>query len=109
MLTVTRSVAAGWIISFPVAGSSDELRHALGPRRLLGLGVALELVAELGDEALRRPGARLAEGADRAARDLVGDALQERAVLGARLAVHHARRDLLHPERALAARRALPA
>src|SRR5580658_10515783 len=109
MLTVIRSVAAGWIISVWVSEVSDELGDAVGPRRLLGLGVFLELVAELGDEALRRPRARLAEGAYRPARDLVGDALQERAVPGPSLAVDHAGRDLLHPERALAAGRALAA
>ena len=56
-----------------------------------------------------RPGAGLAERADGPAGDLVGDALQEGTVLGPGLPVHHAARDLLHPERALAARRALAA
>src|ERR1022692_4626885 len=114
MLTVIRSIVAGGVIvrgwgCAVSGGASDELGGRVGPRPALLLGVGLELVAELADEALRRPCACLAERADRPARDLVGYALQERAVLRTRIAVHHARRDPLHPERALPAGRALAA
>src|ERR1035441_3498227 len=127
MLTVIRSIVAGGAIvrgwgCAVSGGASDEpggrvgarpalvlLGGRVGPRPALLLRVGLELGAELADEALRRPCACLAERADRPARDLVGYALQERAVLRTRIAVHHARRDPLHPERALPAGRALAA
>src|SRR5256886_4970709 len=40
---------------------------------------------------------------DRAAGDLVRDALEQRAVFGAGVGVDHAGRDFLHPQRAFAA------
>src|SRR5471032_463887 len=70
-----------------------------GLRGFLRLGIRLELVAEFQNETLRRPRARLAEGADGAAGDLVGDTLEQRTVLGAGGAMHHAARDFLHPQR----------
>src|SRR5471030_2167890 len=103
ILTVIRSGLGGAIM----VGLDQRLRRLLAGG--LHLGVLLEFLAELGDEALGRPGAGLAEGADRAAGDLVGHALQEFAVLGAGVAVDHPGRDPLHPERALAAWRALAA
>ena len=76
----------------------DEFVRADGLRGFLGLGILLKLVAELRDEALGRPRASFAEGADRTARNLVGDALEERGIFVAGLTVDHARGDFLHPQ-----------
>src|SRR5437879_914364 len=75
-----------------IRGSKSDQRLGLSRLRgFLGFGIGLKLVAELRDEALGRPRARLAEGADRAAGNLIGDALEQRGVFGAGLTMHHAR------------------
>src|SRR5262245_18238746 len=69
-----------------------------------------ELVLELADEALHRPGAGFAEGADgAAARNIIRDLDQVIRILGAALAVGEAMERFAHPERTFAARRALSA
>src|ERR1017187_10334322 len=93
MLTVIRSIVAGGVIvrgwgCAVSGGASDELGGRVGPRPALLLGVGLELVAELADEALRRPCACLAERADRPACFMVGAALQEYALFLPGTVVH---------------------
>ena len=68
-----------------------------------------EFFREFFDETLRRPGAGFAEGADGSAGDVVGDGLERVRILHDAAAEQHAVGDLLHPERAFAARRALAA
>src|SRR5438034_10375893 len=75
----------------------------------LVLDVMHELVAKVLEEALHRQRRRVAQGADRAARDVVGDVVEERQVVHAALAVLDAVDDSIEPARAFAARRALPA
>ena len=65
--------------------------------------------AEMADEALDRPGRRVAERADRVALDLLGDFQQHVDLALLRAALGHARQHAPHPARALAARRALAA
>src|SRR5215469_2085478 len=69
----------------------------------------LELVPEMLEEALHRPGRRIAERTDGVALDAVGDIDEERELLAPRLAREHALQQSIHPARSLAARRALAA
>ena len=77
--------------------------------RVLRLGVGEQLVAEFPDDRLHRPGRRFAEGADRAAVDLIGHAFQRVDVGRAGFSGDEAVGNLLHPGRTFAARRALAA
>src|SRR3990167_3946185 len=83
--------------------------HVLGHQAFPVPDVVLELRAEVLDEALHRHGGRIAEGADGAAHDVVGDAVEQVEVLGAPLAVLDAVHDAVEPAGALAAGRALAA
>ena len=69
----------------------------------------LDHVTEMANEALDRPGRRIAQCADRMALDLIGDIQQhiDLALLGA--PIRHAGQDPPHPARAFAAGRALAA
>src|SRR5690606_14592180 len=99
MLTVTRSGVAGWIIAGRENnGDRSDEDAAVGGEGFFNLRVAVELVLELGDEALGGPRAGFAEGADGAAGDLVGDGLEQLAVLGTGVAVDHAAGDFFHPQ-----------
>src|SRR5882757_3522234 len=92
-----------------------DLGHCLLPallgRQFFGAraDAALHLGTEMADQALDRPGRRVAQRADRVTFDLPGDVLQRVDLLDARIAQHHALHDPPHPAGALAARRALPA
>src|SRR5262245_59433695 len=81
----------------------------VGDEALLVLDVMHELAAEMLDEALHRQRRGVAQRADGAPGDVVGDILEQRQVLHAALPVldpvHHA----VEPAGALAARRALAA
>src|SRR5580698_8209214 len=70
---------------------------------------ALELGAEVADQALDRPCRGVAERADRMALHFLGHFLEEIDLLGARVAFLHAGEHAPHPAGALAARRALAA
>ena len=69
----------------------------------------LDLGAEMGDEALDRPGRGVAERADRVALDLLGDVEQHVDLALLRAALGHARHHPPHPAGAFAAGRALAA
>src|SRR5688572_12765004 len=73
----------------------------------LFLDVVHELVAEMLDEALHRQRRGIAQRADGAARDVVGDVVEEREVFHAALAVLDAVHHAVEPAGALAAGRAL--
>src|SRR6185437_16970885 len=85
--------------------ASDILRH----EAVLVLDVVLEFGAEVLDEALHRQCGGVAERADRAAKDVVGDRRQDVQILGAARAVLDPVDHPPQPARAFAARRALPA
>ena len=70
---------------------------------------ALDLRAEMRDQALDRPGRGVAERADRVALDLLGNVEQHVDLALVRAALGHAADHAPHPARALAARRALAA
>src|ERR1700744_3855801 len=81
-------------------------------RRHLGAvcGDALfDLGTEVTDQALDRPGRRVAQGADGVAFDLLADFLQQIDFAWLCVALHHAGHDTPHPARTFAARRALAA
>src|SRR5687768_18424177 len=84
-----------------------------GFNRALETGLALnmenELVAEVLDEALHRQRRGVAERADSAPGDVVGDVVKELQVLHAALALLDAMHDAVEPAGALAAGRALAA
>src|SRR5690242_21104829 len=84
---------------------SDIRRH----EALLVRDVVLELAAEMLDEALHRQRGSVAERADRAPLDVVGDVRQHVEVLGPAVAVLDAIDHAPHPAGALAAGRALAA
>src|SRR5690348_9845379 len=69
----------------------------------------LELVAEMLEEALHRPGRGIAERADGVPFDTVGDIDEERELLAPRLAGEDPLQQPVHPARALATGRALTA
>src|SRR6267378_4710734 len=73
------------------------------------LDVVHELVAEVLDEALHRQRRGVAERADGAPGDVVGDVVEEREVLHAAEALLDAVHDAIQPAGALAAGRALAA
>src|SRR5262245_59971578 len=91
-----------------IFGIGSELEALAEGAAALG-AVALEVVAEVAQHALHRPGRGVGEGADRLALHLRRDAEQHREVLGAALAALDALDDLVHPAGALTALRALPA
>src|SRR5215510_12379447 len=81
-------------------------------RSLVGAVVAdapFDLGTEMADQALDRPGGRIAQGADGVAFDLFGDVEQHVDLAQFGLALHHALHHAVHPAGALAARRALAA
>jgi hypothetical protein len=69
----------------------------------------LDLVPEMADQALDRPGRRIAKRADRVPLDLLGDVEQHVDLLDLGLALHQPVHHPHHPARALAAGRALAA
>ena len=94
----------------------DRVSHSAAIRHRLGMRVGrvmvdalLDLVAEMPDQALDRPGRRVAERADGVALDLRRDLEQHVDLALLRAALGHARQHAPHPARALAARRALAA
>src|SRR5687767_8911176 len=98
------SIPSIFILGMTISGSLG--REAAG----LPLGDApFHLRAEMADQALDRPGRRVAQGADRVALDLLGDVVQHIDLLDARVTLDHAFQHPPHPAGALAARRALAA
>eukprot|EP00227_Mantoniella_beaufortii_P011202 CAMPEP_0197590548 /NCGR_PEP_ID=MMETSP1326-20131121/11475_1 /TAXON_ID=1155430 /ORGANISM="Genus nov. species nov., Strain RCC2288" /LENGTH=441 /DNA_ID=CAMNT_0043155651 /DNA_START=195 /DNA_END=1517 /DNA_ORIENTATION=- len=75
----------------------------------LRVDAALELGAEVADEALHGPGRGVAQRADGVALDLLGELLQHVDLLQPRVALLHALHDGVQPPRALTAGRALAA
>ena len=69
------------------------------------LDVVLELMPEMAQEALNRPGSRFSESTDGVSLDLSGRRLQEIDVFGATLAILDALEDTIHPAGTLAAGR----
>src|SRR5579862_5591951 len=88
---------------------SLRLGIALLRRLLERRHAALELGAEVADQALDRPRGGVAERADRVAFHFLSHFLEEIDLLGARIALLHAGEHAPHPARALAAGRALAA
>ena len=94
-------------------GSCSRLSE--GSQRLLGGGIFLcgggagKLLGKFAEKALGRPGASFAKGANSSTGDIVGNTLEHAWILGPAASRQHSRRDLGHPETALAARGALPA
>src|SRR5690606_8262758 len=84
-------------------------RHGTDPTRPLHPDPILDLVAEMPDQPLHRPGRRLAERADRVAFHLLGDIEQGVDLLDLCLAPHQPVHYPHHPASALTAGRALPA
>src|SRR3954452_22605724 len=80
-----------------------------GDEAPLVLNVVHELVAEMLEEALHRQRRSIAERADGASGDVVGDVVEKREVFHAPLAVLDAVHHAIEPARALAARGALAA
>src|SRR5690349_8077399 len=86
----------------------DRRRFRLRARGI-GVDAPLDLVAEMPDQPLDRPGRGVAERADRVALDLGGDFEQEPDLALARPPLRHPGEHAPHPAGALAARRALAA
>ena len=79
-------------------------------RRAVFVDAALQLRPEMADQALDRPGRRVAERADRVAFDLLGHILEQQSISDSSASpLHHALHHPLHPAGAFAARRALAA
>src|ERR1044071_7746915 len=79
--------------------------HFIFYQTALMFDVVHKLVAEMLDEAFHRQRRGVAEGADRAAGDVVGDVVEERQVLHAAAALLDAMHDPVEPAGALAAGR----
>src|SRR6056297_4165844 len=80
--------------------------HAAG---FLCLDAILDLIAEVTDQALYRPGRRVAKGTNRVTLDLLGHVEQHVDLLDIRLAAHQPVHHPHHPARALATGGALSA
>src|SRR4051812_34452942 len=113
-IAVTRVAAA--VIQFPRAPLSKVLLRSLEGMalhvRLAGavlVDPVLDLVAEVAEQALDRPGRRIAQAADGVAFDLRRDVQQHVDLRHLRLAGHHPLHHAPHPAGALTARRALAA
>src|SRR5262245_43280978 len=91
---------------FLLRGHSDGLGMRLGR---VFVDPFLDLVAEMTDQSLDRPGGRVAERTDGVALHLVGDLEQQTDLALVRPPIGHAGKHAPHPAGALAARRALAA
>src|SRR5262247_2015775 len=98
-------ISSGMVYASPITRHSNVVGH----EAFLVLDVVHEFVPEMLDEALHRQRRSIAQRADGAAGDVVGDVVEKVEVLEPALAVldpvHHA----VEPAGALAAGRALPA
>src|SRR5690242_15524352 len=96
-------------MSTSIMGSDRRRGRVRTDHALLVLDVVHELVAEVLDHGAHRHGRRVAERADRAALDVVGDRVEQLDVAHAALPVLDAVDHAPQPAGALAARRALAA
>src|SRR4051812_2573249 len=93
----------------PRAGAAPTGFYLTADKAALVLDVVHELVAEVLEEALHRQRRGVAQRADGAAGDVVGNVIEEREVFHAALAVLDAVHHAVEPAGALAAGRALAA